>query len=125
MNYRKLFLTIACIAVAASTIAQEKPVLRLSLEEAQKYALEHNAAMQNADLDVKKAEAERWKTFSTMLPQVKAGFDYQNMCGYEMVMSGGSGFSSMIPDSITIDFRRRISFAPDGTMTWEPAPVAQ
>ena len=88
MNYRKLFLTIACIAVAASTLAQEKPVLRLSLEEAQKYALEHNAAMQNADLDVKKAEAERWKTFSTMLPQVKAGFDYQNMCGYEMVMGG-------------------------------------
>ena len=46
--------------------------------------MEHNATMQNADLDVKKAEMERWKTFSTMLPQVKAGFDYQNMCGYEM-----------------------------------------
>ncbi len=29
-----------------------------------------------------------------------------------------------IPDSITIDFRRRISLAPEGTMTWE-APAAQ
>ena len=68
---------------------QAQNVLRLSLQEAQQYAVEHNAAMQNADLDVKKAELERWKTFSTMLPQVKAGFDYQNMCGYEMVMGEG------------------------------------
>ena len=68
---------------------QAQEVLRLSLPEAQQYAVEHNAAMQNAELDVKKAELERWKTFSSMLPQVKAGFDYQNMCGYEMVMGEG------------------------------------
>lgn len=68
--------------------AQEKPVLQLTLEQAQDYAVEHNAAMRNADLDVKKAELDRWKTLSSMLPQVKAGFDYQNMCGYEMVMGG-------------------------------------
>ncbi len=30
-----------------------------------------------------------------------------------------------IPDSITIDFRRRISLAHDGTMTWEPAVSPQ
>ena len=57
------------------------------------YAVEHNAAMQNATLDVKKAEADRWKTLSSMLPSVKAGFDYQNMLGYEMKM--GSGLMSI------------------------------
>ena len=70
--------------------AQDKSVLRLSLQEAQQYAVEHNAAMQNADLDVKKAELAKWKALSSMLPQVKAGVDYQNMCGYEMHMSGFS-----------------------------------
>ena len=64
-------------------------VLQLSLQEAQQYAVEHNAAMQNAELDVRKAELDRWKTFASMLPQAKAGFDYQNMCGYEMVMGEG------------------------------------
>ena len=76
--------------MTAALSAQDKPTLLLfSLEEAQQYAVEHNAAMQNADLDVKKAELSRWKTLSSMLPSVKAGFDYQNMCGYEMHMGSG------------------------------------
>ena len=81
---------------------QEPATLRLSLEEAQKYAVEHNYTMQNASLELQKAEYSKWQTIASMLPQVKAGFDYQNMCGYEMVMGGGGGLSSMIPDSITI-----------------------
>ena len=102
MNLKHLTLTLALTALALGAAAQEPSTLRLSLPEAQQYAVEHNAAMQNADLDVKKAELAHWKTLSSMLPQVKAGFDYQNMCGYEMVMGGGGGLSSMIPDSITI-----------------------
>ena len=82
--------------------AQEAPTLRLSLSDAQQYAVEHNYSMQNASLDVKKAEYTRWQTISSMLPQVKAGFDYQNMCGYTMNIGGGGSMMSMIPDSITI-----------------------
>ena len=89
MTLKKTTLTMALLAFGLMATAQERPVLRLSLEEAQQYAVEHNAAMQNADLEVKKAELNRWKTLSTMLPQVKAGFDYQNMCGYEMHMGSG------------------------------------
>ena len=97
-NMKRLFRTTLCaIALFAfhfsSPTSAQAQTLNLSLEQAQQYAVEHNATMQNADLDVKKAEMERWKTFSSMLPQVKAGFDYQNMCGYEMVM--GSGLMSM------------------------------
>ena len=97
-NMKRLFRTTLCaIALFAfhfsSPTSAQAQTLNLSLDQAQQYAVEHNAAMQNADLDVKKAEMERWKTFSSMLPQVKAGFDYQNMCGYEMVM--GSGLMSM------------------------------
>ena len=89
VNYRKLFLCAACVLLGTATMAQERETLRLSLEEAQRYAVEHNAAMQNATLDVKKAEADRWKTLSAMLPTVKAGYDYQNMCGYKMEMHMG------------------------------------
>lgn len=88
---------------AHAMVAQDQETLRLSLNEAQQYAVEHNYTLQNASLDVQKAEASKWQTISSMLPQVKAGFDYQNMCGYEMNFgSRGGGMSSMIPDSIQI-----------------------
>ena len=86
---KKMIVAGALTAVAAVGSAQ-KATLRLSLDEAQQYAVEHNASMQNANLDERKAELAKWKTLSSMLPQVKAGFDYQNMCGYEMHMSGFS-----------------------------------
>ncbi len=89
-------LTLALVLAALGLTATAQQTLRLSLDEAQQYAVEHNATMKNADLDVKKAEMERWKTLSSMLPSVKAGFDYQNMLGYEMHMGMG-GTSISIP----------------------------
>jgi outer membrane protein TolC len=62
--------------------------LVLSLQQAQQYALNHSYALQNASLDVQKAETAKWQAISSMLPQVKAGFDYSNMCGYSMNMAG-------------------------------------
>ena len=103
MKTYKLILTILTGCLYGATMqAQTQNILRLSLQEAQSYAVEHNYALQNAALDIKKAEATRWQTLSSMLPQVKAGFDYQNMCGYTMNFGGGNSTSSMLPDSITI-----------------------
>lgn len=99
------------MAIATTALAQERQVLQLSLEQAQEFAVVHNAAMQNADLDLKKAELERWKTLSSMLPQVKAGVDYQNMCGYEMHMSGFS-----IPMNPSATFSLTASVALTGAM---------
>ena len=98
----RLTLTVVAAACSLVATAQEDKVLRLSLQEAEQYALEHNATMQNADLDMKKAELSRWQTLASMLPQVRAGFDYQNMCGYTMNFGGGGSMMSMIPDSINI-----------------------
>ena len=102
MKTTKIILTLVFGSLIGTTAHAQSTVMRLSLEEAQQYAVEHNYALQNAALNVKKAEATRWQTLSTMLPQVKAGFDYQNMCGYEMNLGGRSSVSSMLPDSITI-----------------------
>ena len=104
---RRLTLSLLALLFVSTAVSAQQPsgegnILRLSLKEAQDYAVEHNYALQNAALDVKKAEATRWQTLSTMLPQVKAGFDYQNMCGYEMNIGGRNSMSSMLPDSITI-----------------------
>ena len=108
MILKKLTLSLILALTALTAVAQkggsetDAPQLRLSLQEAQDYAVAHNYALQNAALDIQKAEATRWQTLSSMLPQVKAGFDYQNMCGYEMNFGGRSSMGSMLPDSITI-----------------------
>lgn len=92
MRLKNLTLALALASLGLTATAQQ--TLRLSLSEAQQYAVGHNATMKNADLDVKKAEYDRWKTLSTMLPTVKAGYDYQNMCGYKMEMKmGGTAIS--------------------------------
>ena len=114
-NIGFLLLIVGLCFAHGSGIAQETTTLRLSLQEAQDYAVAHNYTMQNASLDVKKAEASRWQTLSTMLPQVKAGFDYQNMCGYEMNFGGRGSMTSMMPDSVTIGgITMPISFSSSG-----------
>ena len=102
MKTTKIILTLVFGSLIGTSAHAQSTVMRLSLEEAQQYAVEHNYALQNSALNIKKAEATRWQTLSSMLPQVKAGFDYQNMCGYEMNFGGRSSTSSMLPDSITI-----------------------
>lgn len=99
----KSLIAASILVFSAQHIVQaQETTMTLSLEEAQQYAVEHNYTLRNASLEVQKADYSRWQTLASMLPQVKAGFDYQNMCGYEMVMGGGGGLSSMFPDTIMI-----------------------
>ncbi|MCQ2208718.1 MAG: TolC family protein [Paludibacteraceae bacterium] len=80
--------------VDSVAVAQENFKLELSLEEAKKYALEHNRTIKNASYDVQKSEAARWKAIASMLPQVNGDATYSNMCGYQrdfsMMTGGGS-----------------------------------
>ncbi len=64
--------------------------LQLSIKQAQDYAIEHNLNLQNSSLEIQKAEAQSWQVLASMLPQVSAGFDYQNYCGYKMNLMGMS-----------------------------------
>lgn len=85
MNKKNLILTLF-VFCTISLAAQDTLKLNLSLRDAEQYALEHNRSMQNATLNVKKAYASRWQTIASMLPQVSAGLDYSNMCGYEITL---------------------------------------
>lgn len=87
MNKRVILIGFISLVVSGH-IVKAQETLKLSVEEAEQYALEHNRTMKNASLDVKKAEAARWQTLSSMLPQASVGFSYQNYCGYELSMMG-------------------------------------
>lgn len=74
---------------AENTQAENGPkVLSFTLDEAKKYAVEHNRTIQNASYDVQKAEAARWKAIASMLLQVNGEVDYYNFLGHEMELMG-------------------------------------
>ncbi len=91
MKAKTLVLTLQLMLLAplglmAQSTATETtaPHLVLSLQEAQQYALQHNYALKSASLELQKAEAAKWQTLSSMLPQVSMGYDYSNMLGYSI-----------------------------------------
>ena len=62
--------------------------LRLTLKEAQDYAMQHNKTVWNAGLSVSEAQKKTWETISAGLPQVSATVSYQNMMGFNMSFAG-------------------------------------
>jgi len=79
------YLCICCLTLAFAPDASSQEMgMNLSLQQAQEYALEHNRDVANASIDVRKAEATKWKAIASMLPQVNASSDYNNYCGYSM-----------------------------------------
>ena len=78
-------LSVLALMVAIGAFALDGPGrISLTLDEAQQYAVEHNRTLQNASLDVRKAQAARWQTIAGMLPQITASSSYSNMMGYKM-----------------------------------------
>ncbi|MBO4738958.1 MAG: TolC family protein [Bacteroidales bacterium] len=72
------------ITVLFSNLYGQNSQLSLSVKDAEQYAIEHNKTMENANLEIKKAEAARWQSIASMLPQVEGSAGYTNMCGYEI-----------------------------------------
>ena len=73
--------------------------LRLSLPEAQDYAVGRNRTLKNASLAVQEAYAQRWQTIASMLPSVDASGSYTNYCNYSATMSMmGNPVNISMPD---------------------------
>lgn len=83
-----LITLLSCASMMAQEAVSKDSSLVVSLDEAKQYAVEHNRTVQNAGLSVKQAEAARWQSIASMLPQVSGSLGYTNMCGYEMKLAG-------------------------------------
>ena len=85
----KILVLLSLVVFGFGTVtAQEK--LQLTLSQAQELALAHNREVQNASLDIRIAQAARWQTIATMLPQVSASLDYNSLFGYRIDFGGQS-----------------------------------
>lgn len=78
---------------------QTADTLRLSLQEAQTYAVSQNRSLQNASKAVQEAYAQRWQTIAAMLPSVDAGYSYSDYCNYSATLSmGGQSIPMSMPN---------------------------
>ncbi len=103
-------LFLAFLSVPAPAQNEEGPArISLSLEEAKQYALDHNLTIQNASLDIRKAEAAKWQAISSLLPQVSAKADYSTNFGYRMNLGA---MDIALPASITIGITSAVSLTP-------------
>lgn len=73
----KTFLVIIITLLPFVGFSQEVPQ-SFSLQEAIDFALQNNRTAINASRDIKAAEAQKWETIATGLPQLNAAVDYQN-----------------------------------------------
>lgn len=68
-------ITLTLLALALTTISQAQH--RLSLIQAQEYAISNNLTVRNTNLDLEKAERKIWETTADGLPQLSATGSYQ------------------------------------------------
>lgn len=64
-----------CLLLLSTDIKSQNS---FSLEDAINYALQNNRSAKNATNDLKIANAKKWETIATGLPQISAFFDYSN-----------------------------------------------
>jgi outer membrane protein len=100
MKQQTIILIILFLSVL-TTFGQEP--LRLSLSEAQDYAIEHNKTLKNAKLDLKTSDLKLKETISQGLPQISAGVDYTTYFGYEMLFDFGMGENVSFTDAQIAD----------------------
>jgi outer membrane protein TolC len=97
---------ILSLGICGSALSQQagEKVLRLSLTEAQDYAVQNNKNVMNAGLSVSEAQKKTWEVISAGLPQVNATVDYANMMGFKMSFAGMN-----IPLQPTSNFQTTVS----------------
>jgi outer membrane protein len=77
-NLKYLF-TLVFLGFLARGFSQEvKDSLKLSLIDAQNYALQNNRAVKNARIDIKSADKKIWETIAMGLPQLGLSANYQH-----------------------------------------------
>ncbi len=76
---RKCFLTFVILGLLSKGFGQDnKEALKLSISEAQTYALQNNRSIRSAQIDVEIAAKQVWETIAVGLPQLNLAANYQH-----------------------------------------------
>jgi len=73
-KYLLMFILLGSIAVGFGQ--DKKPILKLSISEAQTFALQNNREVQASRIDIKSADKKVWENLATGLPQLNVAANY-------------------------------------------------
>ena len=96
----KSLFTLGILFLSVGVFAQEKQdTLKLSVLDAQKYALDYNRSIQSSKIDIEIAKKVVMETTAIGLPQFAVTANYQHIFKVPVLSFGSSGFSSaMLPE---------------------------
>lgn len=93
---KKRFYIVMLILFPTFLYSQESSVLKLSIKDAQNYAIENNKTLRNVRTDAAISKQQIWQAISQGLPQVSATLDYTNFFNYEIEFGMGGGTTPVI-----------------------------
>lgn len=91
---------IAILLALFPAFAQAQDAVRVSLAEAQQYAVEHSFAVRNARLDAESADRRIKELTAIGLPQVSGDLDYQNFLDIPVQVAPADAFG--FPDYLNV-----------------------
>jgi outer membrane protein TolC len=100
MNLKlKYLLTLFSLVTFLNGFCQDtKEPIRLSVDEAQSYALQNNRAVKNARIDLLSADKRIWETIAAGLPQLGLSANYQHQFVVPEVSFGSYLDPGLLPD---------------------------
>jgi outer membrane protein len=78
MNFMRKYLLMFILlgSIIEGSAQDKKPLLKLSISEAQEFALQNNREVQSSRIDIKSADKKVWENLATGLPQVNVAANY-------------------------------------------------
>lgn len=89
---KAIFLIATFVAASFFSLQAQEKKLSLTLEQAIDFALTHNMQMKNAAQDVRDAQAQKWATIATGLPQISGSANFQNQLKQPVAQIPGQFF---------------------------------
>ena len=100
---RKFLLSAFMLSLIIKGFSQDnKEILKLSISEAQTYALQNNRTIQSAKIDVSSAVKKVWETLATGLPQLSFDANYQHQFVVPQLSFGPYLDINSLPDAGSI-----------------------
>ena len=112
---RRILKILMLLALTNIAYSQQDSTLRLSLNQAMEHALQHNADVKNARLDIAIANQKVWETTTIGLPQVSASGSYINNLSLATQLIPAEFFGGEPGEFAEVQFGTKHNFS--GTLT--------
>ena len=101
---KKLVFIIICLFLMMQ-LSYGQVAKSFSLKQAQEYAVQNNATVKNAQLDIVKSEKKVWETTAMGLPQVNSSLSYQNMLDIPVTLIPAQIFDPNAPPDTYMEMK--------------------